>query len=793
MIGQSISHYKILEKLGEGGMGVVYKAQDLKLNRPVALKFLPQHIIAKPVDKARFLQEAQAAALLNHPNICAIYGIHDDGDEHFIELEYVEGVTIREHLPIQKTVDVLDLAIQIGEGLLEAHAKEIVHRDIKSENIMVNSRGQVKIMDFGLAKLKGSPQLTQSSTTVGTLAYTAPEQVRGAPSDIRSDIFSFGVVLYEMLAGRVPFRGEHPAALMYSIVHEDPEPLEQYRPNTPPDIVSIVGKALEKDPSDRYQSVAELVVDLKRARRKTSAPSTFPPDESDMRKYDNAAQKTKSTTTPHVRQQSRRTFLLSAGVGLLVIAAMVAGYFLLPGHDEPLTSLAVMPFVNSTGDQNLEYLTDGMTENIISNLSKLADLRVMSRGSVFRYKGKDIAPDELGKTLHVRAVLTGRMTQRPDGFLISLELVDTKDNRQIWGDHYTRTVAALSSLETEIPRKVSERLQLKLSGDDRKNLSTGSTSNSEAYQLYLKGRFNWNKRTPEALQRAIDFYKQAIEKDPTFVQSYVGLAETYVLLPVYFYRPPKDALENAQTYAEKALELDPHRSEAFSVLGYAMWSQMNIEEAERNFLRAIELNPRHATTHQWYAIALSSWGRHDEALSEIKKAIELDPLSLIIQDNFGIVLNSAGRQDEAMTVVSQVIEVEPSFPMAHYALGGIHLRRGNPEKALEEYQKAAGALGGIVLPEIAGTSFALGRKEETQKALAQFEQLMREGVRAEAQLAIVYLAKRDKSKALEWLEKLRKSQFINITYFFSIRNFVKISGLDTDPEIQVALKNIGVN
>ncbi len=796
MIDSTISHYKILEKLGEGGMGVVYKAQDLNLDRIVALKFLPERASSGEESKFRFLQEAKAAASLNHSNICTIYGVEEHQSQMFIAMEFVDGGILRNRIPFTKTDEAIIIAIQIGEALAEAHSKGIVHRDIKADNVMLTAKAQVKVMDFGLAKLKGSLKLTRSSSTVGTLAYMAPEQIQGGEVDLRSDLFAFGVLLFEMLTGKLPFRGEHEAAMMYSILNEEPENIRKYISDISTECERILEKSLEKNPEERYQSAVEMVADLKRWKRETGRVTRPPMAQQSTAMRDGDFQKSVenigSMTSRISATKSWKRTLLSAGGAVILVAAIIAGYFTLQRQDERLDSLAVMPFVNATTDPGLEYLSDGITESVISHLSKLSNLRVMSRNSVFRYKGKEIDPQEVGKTLGVRAILTGRMSQRPDGFSVSLELINTKDNRQIWGDQYLRNLADISTLETQIPTEITEHLRIEQSSEERENLNTASTRSSEAYALYMKGRFNWNKRLPEALHRAVDFFSQAIEKDPSYALAYTGLAETYVVMPVYVYPPPKDVYQQAKYYAMKALEVNPLQAEAYSALGYAKWSQLDFAGAEADLKRAITLNPRYATAHHWYAFVLSTSGRHSEAIAEALKANDLDPLSLIIQASYAVVLQSAGRYDEAIEVEKKVLQTEPAFPIAHLGLGTTYIQSGRPSEALSEFQKAREVLGDIVLPNIAASYVMLGRTAEARTILRELEASWKKGARVESPIAMIYLALGEKDHAIEWLDKVYESRYINVAQLWNLRDFPKLSHIDTDPAIQAALNKIGV-
>ena len=456
MIGQTVSHYRILEELGRGGMGVVYKAQDTKLDRVVALKFLPQHLTSSDAEQSRFLQEARAASALNHPNVCGIHAIGEHDGQVFIDMEYVEGKTLRSRIAEKelKIEDALEYAIQIGDALQEAHSKGIVHRDVKCENIMINSRNQVKVMDFGLAKLKGSLKLTKSSSTVGTLAYMAPEQIQGGEVDSRSDIFSFGIVLYEMLTGRTPFRGEHDAAVMYSIVNSVPDPPSAIRPSISAEIDRIVHRALEKEPEDRYQHVDDMVSELRRIHKRTSRVSraAAPPFQAVEKSQQTVpvAPESGSGMGGSERRRQRLPLWAFASGAIVLAGAFVAGYFFFLKPAAQFDSLAVLPFVNVGGEANTEYLSDGIAESIINSLSRIPQLRVVPRTTVFRYKGKDVDPQEVGNKLNVKSVLTGRIIRNGDELNVQLDLIDVEKQSQIWGNQYRRNIADVLALQDEI-------------------------------------------------------------------------------------------------------------------------------------------------------------------------------------------------------------------------------------------------------------------------------------------------------------------------------------------------------
>ncbi len=675
MVGKTISHYRILEEVGKGGMGVVYKAEDTKLRRVVALKFLPQHLNLNDTEQARFLQEAQAAATMNHPNVCTVYDIIDESGQQCIVMEYIDGTTLKERMPAKSVQEALAYAVQIGDALKEAHAKGIVHRDIKSENIMVDRKNQIKVMDFGLAKLRGAMKLTRTSSTVGTLGYMAPEQLQGGEVDTRSDIFSFGVVLYELLTGRMPFHGEHEAAIMYSIVNEEPRALQSLRTEISPELERIVRRALEKDPEDRYQHVDDMVSELRRLQKQTTR--VVRPDQPQPASREERAKPARAPV------RWKKPLWLGLAAAVLVAAAL---WYFLPGRsDQTITSMAVLPFVNTGGDPSNEYLSDGFTEGLINSLSRLPGMKMMSSSSVFRYKGKEIDPRAVGNELHVGAVLLGKILQNNDALTVSVELVDTKDNSHLWGEQYTRSLSDLASLQGIITRDLSNQLNIALSGEQQHLITQRMTENSEAYQLYLKGRFYWFKRTREGLTKAVDYFNQAIEKDPSFARAYAGLADSYVVMGGYSFMPPKESEEKSRAAARRALEIDDRLAEAHTTLAVLYenydWDWKN---SEREYLRALELDPNYATARQWYGEFLGSTGRPEAALAELQKSIELDPLVPIHYLSTYTVLLPLHRYKDAVQFVQKALEIDPNFPRAHSALGWIYNATGKQEDAVRE-------------------------------------------------------------------------------------------------------------
>ena len=799
MIGQRISQYNILEKLGEGGMGVVYKALDAKLDRIVALKFLPHHLVAHEAEQARFLQEARAASALKHPNVCTIYDIKTENDRQFIVMEFVDGTTIKQKLPVQKLQDALTYALQIGEALHEAHGKGIVHRDIKCENIMVNTKNQIKVMDFGLAKLKGSLKLTKTSSTVGTLSYMAPEQIQGGEVDARSDIFSFGVVLFEMLTGFMPFRGDHEAAVIYSIVNEEPESLLKRRPDISAELDRIIHRALEKDPEDRYQHIDDVVSELRRVQKQSArisrsmvsempaGPSIAihsPPREAD--------QDLPGNVTP-VERRSRTRKYFAFGIVLLILGGGIYVYLSFFGRHQSIDSIAVLPFTNAGADSSTEYLSDGITESLINTLSQLTNLSVKSRSSVFRYKGKEIDPKSAGKELGVKAVLAGRVSQRGDDLQISAELVDVSNDNQIWGGQYNKKLADLIAVQEAISKEISRNLSLKLGGDDEKKLAKHSTENTEAYQLYLKGRFHWNKRKADHLLQAVDYFNKAIEKDPGYALAYAGLASTYAILPEYSGLPAKDYIPKTDAAAKKAIDLDPTLAEPHAALGMIKYAnQWDWAGAETELKRAIELNPNYPTSHHWYSICLRQQGKFEEGLSEIKRAQELDPLSPIINLNVAEALYVMQRDDQAIEQYQKTLELDPNFPGVHLNLAVAYAQQRKFDEAIRELEKVRQIVGsenpyGLGL---LGYVFATaGKKEDAKRILHQLLDLSRQGYTLSAEIAVVYAGLNDYDKAFEWLGKGYDEQNTGLGY-------LKIGhvwdNLHSDPRYTAFLKKIGL-
>jgi serine/threonine protein kinase/tetratricopeptide (TPR) repeat protein len=686
MIGKNISHYRILEKLGEGGMGVVYKAQDTKLDRLVAIKFLPQHLTSDSLEKERFVHEAKTASALNHPNITTVYEIDEFEEQMFIAMEYCEGETLKriiekETLSVKR---VLDIGIQICEGLAMAHEKGIVHRDIKSDNIMLTPRGQAKIMDFGLAKLKGAAKLTTAGTTLGTAAYMSPEQASGDKVDQRSDIFSLGVVLYEMVTGHLPFKGDHQAAIIYSIINEPPEPLARYKADVPEALQRTVDKALRKDVGTRYQSAADVMADLKELQQESVTQAIL-----------------SGKSGYRVSWKKRPKPILTTGVILLAAVILVAGYFVLRPSQTTETSgikmttgtvwqnsIAVLPFRDFSANKDQEYFCDGMTDAIIGKLSGLGDLKVISMSSTMRYKGSDRDIKKIGQELDVNTVLEGSIQKEDERVRVSAQLINVANDAHLWSQTYDRELESIFAIQDDISQAIVDVMKIRLLGEDRTSFAKRYTESVEAYNAYVQGRFLWNKRTEEHLMKAIEYFQKAVELDPNYALAYAGLADAYSVLPSNIGYPVEEALPKAKEAAGRALELDENLAEAHASSGLALKIAGEFEEAEKEYLRSIELNPGYAYAHYWYSLLLDDVGRDEEGLKELEIAFDLDPLSVVILTNLARKKGMSGDWSKAEELIGRAVEIEPSRG-ATYAVYGAGLRRvGRTEEAIQVYAKA---------------------------------------------------------------------------------------------------------
>ncbi|HKG47377.1 MAG TPA: protein kinase [Pyrinomonadaceae bacterium] len=798
-----LAHYRILRRLGKGGMGEVFLGEDTRQHgRKVALKVLPYELTKSESRLRRFKQEARAILALNHPNILTVFEIGEADGSFYIATEYIDGETLRQCLwrgPL-KLDETLGVGIQVAMALEAAHAAGIVHRDIKPENIMLRQdkfvRDRfVKVLDFGLAKLTDRDASTADSEAVtipitetnpgavmGTSGYMSPEQALGESIDVRTDIFSLGVVLYEMIAGQPPFQGKTDSHTRVSIIDHDHVPLVHHVSNVPRQLERIVSKALAKDRHKRYQTITDLKLDLEQLRDelhgsetpeliRRSAGDTQTGFISSMATVlrTQAATAGQRTTVPssapgEVKPTPSRWFAFGFA-GLFVLLAL-AGVLFFARTSRPINSVAILPFVNDSKDPNTEYLSDGLTESIINSLSQLPNLKVMSRNAAFRFKGPNLDPLDAGRTLNVGAVLTGRLVKRDDSLVIKTELIKVEDGSQLWGAEYKSSVADIFSVQDEVSRKISQSLCLRLSGEDEEKLAKRYTNDAEAYQLYLKGRYFWDKRNEEGFRNGIDYFRRAEEKDPTFALAFSGLADSYALLCDIGVVRPVDEMPKAKAAAQKAVDADPTLAEAYTSRAFVRlaydWDWLG---AQSDFQQALKLNPKYPTAHQWYASYLMQMGKFSLAKAEIEEAHKLDPLSPIISANSGLYSYYEHNYDDAIAKYKTTLQSDPDFWVARHYLALAYMQKGMHDEAIAELRRlikapASGAIPAQVVEAESEASASLGfvygmagKTGEARAILSQLQSLSNKRYVSPLYFAIVYAGMKDNDKAIEYLNK----------------------------------------
>lgn len=746
IIGRTLGHYRISSLLGAGGMGEVYRARDLRLDRDVAVKILPQHLAHDSEALRRFEREAKAVAALSHPNILSIFDFGTEKGISYAVMELLKGETLRDRIQ-HGTLDwreTVEIGSAIAEGLAAAHAKNIIHRDLKPENIFLTSGGGVKILDFGIARVKrvvrpdaetltAGIETTKHGVVMGTIGYMSPEQVKGETAEAPSDIFSLGCVLYEMLTGERPFARATTAEMIAAILDAEPPPLTGTKMKLPAEIGRIINHCLQKKPDERYQTARDLTFDLKAM----------------------LTGKTISAPLPKSLNRRNRLAIRSGVVALVVLLSVTAWLFWGSKPVGAIDSLAILPMVNASGDANLDYLSEGITDSLINNLSQLRQLRVMARGTVFSYKDKEVDPRKVGEELKVRAVLSGKMTQRGDTLSIQADLVNASDGSQIWGDRYTRKLTDAQAILEEIARQISEKLRLRLSSAEQQRVTKRQTENPEAYHLYWNGRYYSNLFTTEDLRKGIKLMNQAVEADPNYALAHAGLSASYYNASNFIF-PPDEAMPKVKAAAQRAIELDDTIAEAHVSLGLFLERyEFNRAEAAKEFRRALELAPNSERAQLYYGLNLIEEGRTDEAITAITRARDLDPLTLYNSSNLAWVHYLARRNDEAIAQLQKIITMNPDFFVAHYTLGLVYAQKGMHEQAMAEFNQAQRIDPQSWIPS-ALFAYVYAKQGNRNEALRRLQELKRDAQKKHVDsytIGIIHAALGEKDQAFEWFEK----------------------------------------
>jgi serine/threonine protein kinase/tetratricopeptide (TPR) repeat protein len=838
LTGDRIGHYRISRSLGVGGMGRVYLGLDEKLNRPVAIKLLSNYNASEKERVRRFVLEAQAAAALNHPNIAHIYEISEDNGINFIAMEFVDGETLREKLREGSELEVLlKYLLQVAEGLAKAHSCGIIHRDLKPDNVMITRDGHAKILDFGLAKLLETTrrksgreeepgasematammplELSTPGVVMGTVGYMSPEQAQAKSVDQRSDIFSFGCILYETATGRKPFAGESVMDILQKIIHEPAPSIIDLNPSASAELQRIIRKCLVKEPEKRYQTIRDTANDLEGLIEEMQGPSdndrsvapstsaatsgrTNSTDENPRAESTEYVSRDRTSSVKYSAQYvvdgiKQHKYAVMVVLSLIAAAAFFAYRSLLSNKNQPIESIAVMPFFNESGNGDIEYLSDGMTDSLINSLSQLPHLSVKARSSVFRYKGKEIDPQRVATELSVQAILSGRVVQHGDDLVLYLSLVEGRSGNQIWGEQYHRKLSDLVVLQQDISREVSDKLRLKLTGEEQRLLTKRYTDNNEAYELYLKGRYFSHNPTEANLRKSIACFQQAVARDPNYALAYAGIGSAYQTLGgVLGFVSPNEAAPQGKAAIVKALSIDETLDDAHATLAqFSFYYDWNLPAAEREYKRTFELNPDNATGHSNYGTYLEALGRFGEAVAERERSRQLDPTSAFATADVGYPLYYARRYERALEYFKRGLELDPNLSWGHLWIGQVYVQQGRFDEGIAEIKQAM-ALSGGNIRDIAtlGHAYAVsGKRNEALKIVAELQGQLEQKYVSPYFIALIYTGLGDKEQAFVWLEKAYQQRH---PYLVLIKVEPVFDSLRSDPRFGELMHKVGL-